>query len=76
MKHRKRVRKATVNYCKMCKIIYHTIFTIIEQVAQPKAATHTHTHTLRQTQTHCRACDRVLGSIEWEWNVEIGTTRI
>lgn len=54
----------------MCKIKYHTIFTIIEQVAQPKAAIHT--HTLRQTQTHSRE----LGSIEWEWNVEIGTTRI
>lgn len=50
----------------MCKIKYHTIFTIIEQV--------THTHTLRHTQTHSRACDRVLGSIEW--NVEIGTTSI
>lgn len=56
----------------MCKIKYHTIFTIIEQVAQPKAVIHTHTH--RDTQTQSRACDRVLGNIEWE--VEIGTTSI
>lgn len=55
MKHRKRVRKATVNYCKMCKIKYHTIFTIIEQVAQPKAVIHTHTYTHKpytQRETH------------------------
>lgn len=57
MKHRKRVRKATVNYCKMCKMKYHTMFTIIEQVAQPKTAiyTHLHTHTHKpytQGETH------------------------
>lgn len=70
----------------MCKIKYHTIFTIIEQVAQPKAAIHTHTHIHTQSiyterdphgETHIReACGKVLGSIAKGGKVEIGTTSI